>query len=335
VAHPDLTLTLNQELRLSGLLQLHLKDWWADEDDRLAAMARHALLPAGKLLRPMLLIEAGTAVGGVLSHLLPAALGTEFGHVASLVHDDIIDGDDTRRGRPSVPAEFGRDNAILTGDALFFALFKSLADCHTEGASAERVVRTLHVVASTGIELCRGQLLESDLTTDFACTPEQYFRMIGGKTAALFRGSAAAGAILGGGSDTEVTALGRYGEHLGLAFQIIDDLLPYISRSPTTGKPDASDLRNKRMTLPVINAHRLGGTGTRTALHRLFYLTKPEPADLDRLRELVMETGAVEETLEVAEHHRTSAKEALLILPDTPSRTSLAALADLATDRDF
>jgi geranylgeranyl diphosphate synthase type I len=332
MAHPDLA--LGQELRLGGLLQLRVEEWWGG-DDPLAVMARHALLAPGKLLRPMLLIEAGAAVGGVLAQLLPAALGTEFGHVASLVHDDIIDGDGTRRGRPSVLAEFGRDNAILVGDALFFALFSSLADCHREGVSAERVVRAMRVVASAATELCRGQLLESALSADLACTPEQYFQMIRGKTAALFRGSAVAGAILGGGSDAQVAALGRYGEQLGLAFQIVDDLLPYISRSPATGKPDASDLENRRMTLPVINARRLAGAGDRAELDRLFSRARPETADFGRLRELVRRTGAVEETFGEAKRHRSAAKEALLALPDTGSRTSLAGLADLATDREF
>jgi geranylgeranyl diphosphate synthase type I len=326
--------TLDQEPRLSDFLHLRIKEWWGKKnDDRLARMARHALLPAGKLLRPMLLAEAGMAVGGTLAQLLPAALGTEFGHVASLVHDDIIDGDESRRGRPSVHAQFGRDNAILTGDALFFALFESLSECHAEGVPAERVVRAVRVVASTGLALCRGQVLESELAANLSCTPERYFQMIWGKTAALFRGSAAAGAILGGGTDMTVEALGRYGEHLGFAFQIVDDLLPYLSDAPTTGKPDASDLRNKRMTLPVINARRLGMPGIRAEIDRLFSEARHEPADVDLLRKLVIETGAVEMTLGEAERRRASAKQDLCVLPDTESRASLERLVDLATDR--
>jgi geranylgeranyl diphosphate synthase type I len=133
----------------------------------------------------------------------------------------------------------------------------------------------------------------------------------------------------------EVEALGRFGEHLGLAFQIIDDLLPYSSYAPTTGKPAMSDLRNRRMTLPVINARRLGPPRTRAELDRLFSEARHEPADLDLLRKLVVEAGAVEETLGEAERQRASAKQALCVLPDTGSRTSLERLADLATDRDL
>lgn len=324
--------TLEPELDLphAGSLDTAIRRWWADSDDPLAAMCRHALLPTGKLVRPILLIEAGLAVGGQVRQLLPAAIGTEFGHVASLIHDDIIDGDETRRGRPSVHARYGVGNAIVAGDALFFALFRCLSECHSEGTAAERVVRALRVVSTVGVDLCRGQILEAAVTADLECTPEQYYRVIRSKTAALFRGSCACGAILGGGCEQDVAALSRYGENLGVAFQITDDLLPYTSDSARTGKPATSDLRNKRVTLPVIRARQLGGHGVRAEIDRLFSQREPGADDLGRLRDLVVATGAAEEALGAAKSHVEQAQESLHGLPDTLGRRNLARISDLA-----
>lgn len=320
-------------IELARLVGAEMTGWWSVVGDTLSDICRYALLPPGKLFRPILLMESGIAVGGALSHFVPAAVGAEFGHVASLIHDDIIDEDEMRRGRPSVYAQYGRDNAIISGDALFLGLFKCLAECHANGAPAERVVRALDVVSSAGIELCRGQVLESETTGDLESGIDTYFQVIRMKTAALFRGSCMCGAILGGGSDRQVEDLGRYGENLGIAFQIKDDLLPYTSDASVTGKSALSDVRNRRVTLPVILARDSAGPEARHYIDQVFTKQSPDVDDLQQLQDIVRTTGAVDDVLQVARDHVALALTSLSAVPDSTSRQHLARFAELTLAR--
>lgn len=318
---------------LARLVGEEMTGWWSVAGDALSDICHYALLPPGKLFRPILLMESGMAVGGALSHFAPAAVGTEFGHVGCLIHDDIIDEDEMRRGRPSVYARYGRDNAMISGDALFFGLFKCLAECRANGAPAERVVRAVDVVSSVGIELCRGQVLESDTAGHLESGIDAYFRVIRMKTAALFRGSCMCGAILGGGSDRQVEDLGRYGENLGIAFQLKDDLLPYTSDDGVTGKSALSDVRNKRVTLPVILARDSAGPEARRSIDQVFTKRSPDDGDLQRLRDIVLTTGAVDKVLQVARDHIAVALRSLSAVPDSASRRHLARFAELTLAR--
>jgi geranylgeranyl pyrophosphate synthase len=299
----------------------------------LTETCRYATLPGGKLLRPILLVEAALAVGGEEDWVRPAAAGTEYGHAGSLVHDDIIDGDAMRRGRPSVSHAFGLDQAILIGDVLFFALFRCLAGCVNTGVPAPRVVAALDIVARTGIDLCAGQWREAELQNDTDTGVEQYLGMIRLKTAAFFRGVCESGATLGGGGPDHVAALGDYGEHLGLAFQIADDLLAFTSTDDVTGKPGTSDLDNRRMTLPLIMARRLGGTDVRNRIEDL-YSGPASPGTLRDVIDLVTGTSALEASGELADEHVDRAIESLQALPPSRSRTRLAELAGRAGRRD-
>ncbi|MET0136412.1 MAG: polyprenyl synthetase family protein [Kibdelosporangium sp.] len=307
---------------------------WADEPSLLARMCAHALALPGKLFRPVLLLESALAVGGDPRWALPAAVGAESGHVASLVHDDIIDGDDTRRGQPAVYAAFGADNAIVAGDALIFDLFAGLAECHTAGAPADRVVAALAVVSRCGIDLCRGQSLEAEFCASGRFDHDTYLHMVRLKTAALFRAACECGALLAGGEQRHVLALGRYAQHLGVAFQIRDDLLPYTDSADAVGKPDTSDVRNGRLTLPVIIAHRAGGAADRAAIATALSGTgDPATARADLL-DVLRRTGAVPTTARWARHYLYRALTALRALPVTASRDRLRGYAEAAVNRD-
>src|ERR1039457_2551623 len=179
---------------------------WMGDLDNLHVICKHALVPAGKLFRPMLLLESALAVGGEIEHVLPAAVGSEYGHTASLIHDDIIDSDDMRRGRPSVHRKFGTENAIIAGDSLIFRLFLCLAECRHTQVSADRIVAALEIAAMSGIDMCRGQSMESEITANSIRDLNCYLEMIELKSAALFRAACQCGAVLGGGSDRSVQA---------------------------------------------------------------------------------------------------------------------------------
>lgn len=334
-AAPEEVLPGAEELeRLVGRIGGGLEQRWEAGASLLHTMCAHALVPAGKLFRPILLLEAALAVGGDVETVLPAAIGAESGHVASLVHDDIIDDDEIRRGRPSVQHKFGVDNAIVAGDALIFDLFLSLAECHRTGARAERIVAALDVVARCGIDLCRGQSLEAELSVAGSYDVPAYLRMIALKTAALFRGACQCGALLAGGTEPVVEALGVYAENLGVAFQIHDDLLPYTRDARTVGKSDTSDVRNGRRTLPVILAHERGSDVQRRVIEDALGGTGDAGYRRDALCGVLEATGALAAAAARARSCVDAALGALEALPPTPSRARLRGFAEAAVDRD-
>ena len=319
--------------RYAALLHREITRTWEDDGDSLAAMALYALGAPGKMLRPVLLLESALAVGGQLEHVLPAAVGTECGHAASLTHDDIIDGDETRRGRPAVHRRFGVDDAIVVGDALIFQLFLGLARCRHSGVAGERIAAALEVVATAGVRLCRGQLLESEISVRQHCSVDTYLEMIAMKTAALFQGTCMSGAILAGAQEPLCAALGRYGRELGIAFQIADDLLPYLSSDETTGKPSSSDVRNRRLTLPIILAKEAAGPADLAALSMAFGGTMPAGEALGAVRGVLERTRAITRSVRVAVAHADEAQRALGDLPASASRERLAAFARYAVTR--
>ncbi|CAM3874633.1 polyprenyl synthetase family protein [Kibdelosporangium persicum] len=307
---------------------------WQAESSLLAAMCEHALVPTGKLFRPILLLESACAVGGDADVVLPAAVGAECGHVASLVHDDIIDNDDLRRGRPSVQFKFGADNAIVAGDALIFDLFAALAECRHTGARPDRIVAALDVVARCGIDLCRGQSLEAELCERVDFDLDAYLTMVKLKTAALFKGACECGALLAGGEEHMVRALGTYAENLGCAFQIHDDVMSYTRDTDVMGKPDTSDIRNGRLTLPVILAYRTAEPHDRLAITEVLVGQGDPAARRSTLMEILDRTGAINVAAEMARQYCEQAIAALQVLPPTPSRERLASFAQAAIDRD-
>lgn len=319
---------------LVGKLGERLAQRWQGESSLLGSMCTHALVPAGKLFRPILLLESALAVGGDAEVVLPAAVGAESGHVASLVHDDIIDDDELRRGKPSVQHKFGADNAIVAGDALIFDLFVALSECRATGAEPDRIVAALDVVARCGIDLCRGQSLEAELCERLDFDLDAYLRMVKLKTAALFRGACECGALLAGGTESMVRALGAYAENLGCAFQIHDDLMSYTVDTDVMGKPDTSDIRNGRLTLPVLVAYRDSSSVDRTTIAEVLVGDGDPEGRRAALVEILDRTGAFESARTLAREYSENAIAALRVLPPTPSRDRLSGFAQAAIDRD-
>jgi len=319
---------------VAAVISHELEKRWSGDSSYLGAMCHYALVPTGKLFRPMLLAESALAVGGELSWVLPAAVGAECGHVASLIHDDIIDDDDLRRGRASVQHKFGIGDAIVAGDALIFDLFAGLAECQQTGVPAERVVASLAAVSRAGLDLCKGQSLESELSRELRFDADAYLLVAKLKTAAYFRGACESGAIMGGGSRTDIEALAAYGDHLGLAFQIHDDLLAYLSDPENTGKSGTSDLQNARMTLPIIFAYNAANDEERQFIRDcMVSLADPQSA-LELVHDLLRRTGAIEASAAIARDHAQKARYALDCLPPSASRDQLCWIAELVIARD-
>jgi geranylgeranyl diphosphate synthase, type I len=312
--------------RAGRLLRQELGRRWPDTADQLAAIIRYALLPAGKLIRPMMTLYAAEAVGGDPQHVLPAALGMEYLHVATLVHDDIIDADETRRGRPAVPAAYGIPHAIVAGDHLVFSAFESIVECRAT-LDAERVVAATGALAAAGTDLCRGQVLESQLAGDPETGLASYLEMIRLKTGALFRAVCQVGAVLGGADASLARRLAGYGEHLGMAFQMRDDLLAYLEPARVTGKPATSDLTNGRPTLPVLLAYESGTPAQRRQLTAALNHGRTGEADLARVHALLAETTALARAKQRAVAQTDRARAHLSGLPSSPSVEVLTGIA--------
>lgn len=306
---------------LTELLLAELAHRWPPGAGRLAAMSRYALLPPGKLVRSTMALLCVEAVGGHRKQALPAALALEYLHAATLVHDDLIDGDLVRRGRPTVPVAYGAADAIVTGDHLIFSAFDALAESRAAGVRDEHVLSAVTALAVAGSDLCRGQVLEATLVGDLESGVEAYLEMVRLKTGALFRAVCQVGALLGGAPPPVAAALARYGEHVGIAFQISDDVLAYTAQAATTGKSSDTDLTNRRPTLPVLLAHRDGGPNGHQLVGAL------GSGDHGLLRELVRDSDAVRRSREVADDHVRAAQAGLTPLEPSAAADTLAALA--------
>lgn len=276
-----------------------------DAADRgpLSSVLKYALDKRGKLVRPLMLLAAHDVVGGDPKQVFYAALACEYGHIGSLLHDDVIDNDLIRRGRPSVLAKYGAPGAIVGGDALIFLLFQAMTRCADAGIPAGRVAYAVRLIASAGVEMCRGQALEAAATVKSDLSIDSYLAVIYGKTAAYFEAVCAVGAALAGASPEDTTEMSNFGKHFGMAFQIQDDLLPYRSSGETAGKSPFSDLENGRVTLPFLAAVQSASPEDRELLIKTQTLAAAGKQVAD-INEIVAVIGREEVLSRCAEYER-------------------------------
>ena len=295
--------------RVADALDTFLDGLPATEGDLLVERMRHACLPTGKLIRPTLFAAAAGLCGRDPGTVLGVAVGIEIGQVASLVHDDIIDRDPIRRGRPSVWHRYGAETAIVTGDALLFALFRAVA---ADGADPVATIEAVQVIADVGHEMCVGQSCEAEATRTADLSWATYLRVIRGKSASYIRLCAELGAVLAGAPAGQRAQLRVFGESLGMAFQMQDDVLAYVGTLETAGKDPLSDLRSFRASLPVVIANELGSDGERELLRR--YFSSPgavAPADQDDLVGLLGSEPVLKQARSITAEHLDRAVRAL------------------------
>jgi octaprenyl-diphosphate synthase len=281
----------------------------------------------GKRVRPALTILATYAVGGDGSRYNSIRMATvmEFLHTATLVHDDIIDKADTRRKRPTVNALYGNETAVLMGDWLYMSAF--------ETSLAERSLPILDILTSVTRKMTEGEILQLTLLGDASVSEAQYFDVLKRKTAYLFSASCEIGAILGGASEKEQTALRDYGLSLGTAFQLIDDLLDFTSSEEALGKPAGADLLGGKVTLPLIY-FRDSDPQAREMIETVLREGKYSSVKPPDLFEAMMTSGALEKARTRANEYAEDACAALEILPESEYSDSLKALPTYILDRD-
>lgn len=229
-----------------GMMHYHMG--WVDAD------LRPSNLPAGKRVRPLLCLLACAEVGGEPVQALPAAAGVEILHNFSLVHDDIEDGDETRRHRPTVWKLWGIPQAINAGDGMFALAFAAMQRTAARGVSAERTLAALHTFTAMTLALTEGQHLDMGFEQRDDVSVVDYIRMIQGKTAALIGASVAIGALIGGATAAQDAALQRFGQAIGIAFQIQDDILGIWGDPAVTGKAAGNDILRRKKSLPLLHA---------------------------------------------------------------------------------
>ena len=282
----------------------------------------------GKMLRPALTLIVCEAVGGSRENALKSAAAIELIHTFSLIHDDIMDQDDMRRGMPSVHKVWGDDVAILAGDTLFSKAFEIIIG--TEGTSSDQNNKALATVADACVKICEGQASDMGFEDRFDVTEEEYMEMIFKKTGALIAAATKAGAIMGGASDEVIDAMYEYGRLIGLAFQIQDDYLDIASDEETLGKPIGSDIAKGKMTIIAIRG--LASTEDERLLE-ILKASENSQSEIDEAVEILTDCGAIEYARSLAQESVDKAKEVLEILPDSSSKQTLANIADFVLER--
>jgi geranylgeranyl pyrophosphate synthase len=281
----------------------------------------------GKRLRPLVLLLAGRSYEYELETLVTAGAGVELLHTASLVHDDTVDRAALRRGRPTLNSVFSSSAVILLGDFLF-AQSAILA-------AATEIPRVVRIFAETLGHICDGQLREMFEGHRLDQSREEYERRIFGKTASLFAGAAEMGAIIGRAPHDHVVALRQYGADVGMAFQIVDDVLDLREGTQQLGKPAGNDLTQGTVTLPTIiyAAGLSGGASALTRLQDVVAGDVADPAAVKRVLQEIRASGALEEAMAEAERFAARAKSQLAILPDRETSEFLVEVADIVCER--
>lgn len=302
--------------RALGLVDGLLEETLGGKVPLLAEASRQMLRSGGKRLRPRLVLLAHEALGGNnLSKAVTVAATVELLHTASLIHDDINDHSDMRRGQPSVNARLGNSLALLVGDYAFIRVLELLAELNA------RIIRVLAECCTAIVEGETLQMLQAKMGV---LSEEEHLRAIELKTASLFAACSETGAIVAEGSEGQVRALRDYGLHLGMAFQLRDDVLDYIGDGTRLGKPVYSDLQEGKLSLAPLYAiqHRRDAREILTS------------GDGGRIRQLLAETGALDYATACATSHAQKAIEAICPLPASPAKEALGDLATLAVTRD-
>jgi octaprenyl-diphosphate synthase len=289
-------------------------------------MGRYIQTSGGKRVRPALLLMAARLAGYTGDRAVLYASVVEFIHTATLVHDDIIDEAELRRGRLSVHSRWGNDITVLLGDYLYI---KSMALALTQDS-----LDVIRLLCDVTLRMIEGEIYQLTKQGDVDISEDEHYEIIRRKTAFLFSGCAEIGGLLGKCTDAQRVALREYGLELGLAFQIVDDLLDYTADQVALGKPIGGDLREGKVTLPIIFVLGSGGAEADAIVRNTVRDRSIEPSDWHRLRHLLQETRASELVLERAQQHAAKAKAHLQVFPPSFERDALIALPDYVLARD-
>jgi len=295
--------------------------------DLIPELARHLIDSGGKRLRPMLTIAASKLCGyqGEGHQWLAAAV--EFMHTATLLHDDVVDESNLRRGKTTARLLWGNEASVLVGDYLLGQSFKMMVDVGSLGA--------LRILSDAAAVIAEGEVMQLITANNTDTTEDDYLAVIEAKTAALFAAAAEVGAVIAERPKSEAAALRSFGRNLGVAFQLVDDALDYSGEQSELGKSVGDDFRDGKITLPVVLSYRRGSAEERKFWERTLKQGDIGDAELQTAIDLIAKHNALADTMERARHYGAIARDALAIFPDGDVKSALLGAIELSVSRPY
>ncbi len=292
---------------------------------RIPEVTAHLVDAGGKRLRPMLTLAAARLCGYDGPYHVHLAATVEFIHTATLLHDDVVDESERRRGRPTANLLWDNKSSVLVGDYLFSRSFQLMVETGS--------LRVLDILANASATIAEGEVLQLTAASDLATTEDVYLQVVRGKTAALFSAATEVGGVIAGASDDVTKALYDYGDALGISFQIVDDLLDYGGAAASLGKNTGDDFRERKLTLPVIKAIAKADETERAFWVRTIEKGDQRDGDLDHAMSLMAKHDTLESTRQDALAWAAKARTALSSLPESDLRNLLMELSDYVVSR--
>ncbi|WP_372570869.1 polyprenyl synthetase family protein [Ruegeria jejuensis] len=292
---------------------------------RIPEVTAHLVEAGGKRLRPMLTLAAARLFEYPGDHHIKLAATVEFIHTATLLHDDVVDESGQRRGRPTANLLWDNKSSVLVGDYLFARSFQLMVETES--------LRVLDILANAAATIAEGEVLQMTAASNLATDEEVYLQVVRGKTAALFSAATEVGGVISGASPAQIQALFEFGDALGVAFQIADDLLDYQGDAKTTGKNVGDDFRERKLTLPVIKAVAQATEDEHAFWQRTIERGRQNEGDLEQALALMDKYGTLEATRADANRWADKARTALQALPEHEIRTLLSDLTDYVVSR--
>ncbi|HEX6956782.1 MAG TPA: polyprenyl synthetase family protein [Ferrovibrio sp.] len=289
-------------------------------------LASHLIAAGGKRIRPLLTLGAAKLCGYRGDKHVLLATCVEFIHTATLLHDDVVDESERRRGNTTANVLWGNQASVLVGDFLFSRAFQLMVETGS--------LEVLRILANASAVIAEGEVLQLMTANDMDSTEADYLKVIESKTAALFAAACRVGAVIANRPDDEVQGLDDYGRYLGIAFQLVDDALDYAADGATLGKNTGDDFKEGKVTLPVVLAFNRGSETERSFWRRV--IEQPEeqqPEDWQQAQRHLARHGAIEETLGRARLYGQKARQALMAFPAGTARDALAEAIDFAIER--
>ncbi|MGB7335921.1 MAG: polyprenyl synthetase family protein [Salaquimonas sp.] len=278
-------------------------------------VARHLIDSGGKRLRPMLTLAAAAMCGYEGDHHVTLAASVEFMHTATLLHDDVVDESDLRRGKLAARMLWGNQASVLVGDFLLGQAFRMMVEAGS--------LQALDVLSHAATVIAEGEVLQLSTAKNLDTTQDEYMQVVKAKTAALFAAATEVGPILAGSGKAVTSAFRSYGNNLGLAFQLIDDALDYGGTAKALGKNVGDDFREGKVTLPVLLCFRRGNDAERSFWREAIEQGQTDGSRLEEAMRLMHEHNALNDTLERARHYCELAQDALATFEDTPHKHAL------------
>ena len=303
-----------------------------EKPDNLIEASRQYPYAGGKRMRPAMVIVSAGAVGGNKEKAVPFAAAIEYIHNFTLIHDDLMDGDEMRRGMVTSHVKYGMPTAILAGDALFAKAFDIIAGLDV---SSDVMRKVLKVTSVAVWDLARGQQMDVNNENGEEVSMEEYIETIRLKTSVLFAAGAAGGALIGGADDKVVEAVHSYAMSLGVAFQMFDDVLGIVGDPKVTGKSAGNDIRKGKSTVMVTHALKnISDPKVLKEFRSILGDLKASEEKIQRAREILESTGSIKYAITLAEDYVKEAMAKLSILPDSKDKEFMLALAEFAMKRE-